>query len=152
MVMAAHNVDIDTQSWLGNDFHSQAQIELTRLEASLRERGGQLAKLQQEYDDIAEAVTHLRGLLQVGEEEGRLGTPAHPTKPTSSKQRTADADLVVGYLRESGAPVHYRKIYADVANLGVSAGGQDPANTLLARYYNDPRLKRVGRGTYVAKN
>ena len=62
---------------------------------------------------------------------------------------TSPADLVVALLGEVGGPLHYREIERRLREDGsFEAGGRDPADTLLSRFFNDPRLHRVARGTY----
>jgi len=48
--------------------------------------------------------------------------------------------------------MHYREIERELRARGqVMLGGQDPANTLLARYFDDERLYRPSRGTYALR-
>ena len=73
---------------------------------------------------------------------------ASPAAP-SSLSRPSPADLVVELLEEVGGPLHYREIEQRLRESGkFEAGGRDPANTLLGRFFNEPRLTRTGRGTY----
>ncbi|MCY3655336.1 MAG: hypothetical protein OXG95_01845 [Chloroflexi bacterium] len=77
--------------------------------------------------------------------------PATTALPHAAGRRggTSPADLVVALLGEVGAPLHYREIERRLRETGsFEAGGRDPADTLLSRFFNDPRLRRVGRGTY----
>ena len=54
-------------------------------------------------------------------------------------------------LRETGGPLHYRQIYEELTAQGIEVKGKNPPNTLLARFFADPRLERVGQGTYQVK-
>ena len=64
--------------------------------------------------------------------------------------RPSPADLVVALLQEVGTPLHYREIERRLRENGkFEAGGKDPADTLLGRFFNDARLHRTGRGTYA---
>ena len=69
---------------------------------------------------------------------------------TSSDQAGSVADKVVGLLRRSGEPMHYRQIYTALAQQ-VIAGGKRPECSLLARYSTDARLVRVARGVYALR-
>jgi hypothetical protein len=60
-------------------------------------------------------------------------------------------ELVVRLLRERGH-LHYREIERELRSRGwYQAGGADPANTLLAKYFDDPRLYRPARGQYALR-
>ena len=76
--------------------------------------------------------------------------PHRSAEPAQDSPRAAPADLVVALLEEVGTPLHYREIERRLRESGkFEAGGRDPANTLLGRFFNDPRLHRTGRGTYA---
>ena len=59
----------------------------------------------------------------------------------------ADADAVVNLIREQGA-MHYHNIHSVLVERGFEIGGKGGADTLLSRYFNDRRLRRIARGTY----
>lgn len=75
-----------------------------------------------------------------------------PTTVFRSSRNSPDlaksVDAVVDVLREHGA-LHYRTIYEMVERIGVSVIGKDPAAVLLSRFSRDPRIVRVGSGTYA---
>ena len=150
--MDSHKVG--SQVTFDADFQEQTERELQRLEATLHDLDAELAELQRERNRVAEMVGHLQGLQGLLHLEDNQTSPedphTHPTPPQS--RRAADADLVVEYLEETGTPTHYREIYQALAERGLTVGGKDPANTLLSRYFNDPRLTRVKRGTYALKD
>ena len=79
------------------------------------------------------------------------GAAPQPTEPVpSSPSRPTAADLVAALLEEVGTPLHYADIERQLRERGsIEGGGKNPANTLLARFFKDPRLERVGRGTYT---
>ncbi len=137
------------QTDLGREFQAQAEQELRRLEAELQKLDDELAERQRVRSEVAKVVGHLRGLQGSFHINDATGTDT-PDTPTSNGARSS-ADMVVAYLEEIGKPAHYREIYEALSSRGVKVGGKDPANTLLARYFNDPRLTRVGRGTYALK-
>ena len=70
-----------------------------------------------------------------------MHTPRHASPLAGS------VDAVVEILTENG-PLHYRTIYEKVEEMGISVIGKDPAAVLLARFSRDPRIRRVGSGTY----
>lgn len=60
------------------------------------------------------------------------------------------ADTVVELLSEAGNSMHYREIYRGLLERGLPPPvSGDPAQAVLARFYNDPRLSRTGRGIYA---
>lgn len=165
--MGEHGSDNGPQLGIGSDFERQTRQELKRLEMRMAELDDSLSKLRRERQQVAEAVIHLRGLLQIEETashmrprsmelDSTMGAPLlampSPSRAQGPSRRESDADLVVEYLREVGKPLHYRQIYDGLHKRGLDVGGKDPANTLLSRYFNDPRLERVGRGTYALKS
>jgi hypothetical protein len=85
---------------------------------------------------------------------GRKGQVEEPSTPASGSHSSSgtDADKVVSLLTDVGRPMHYREIERELRARGQpTAGGQDPANTLLARYFDDERLYRPSRGTYALR-
>ena len=148
------NTDNDSMrtSELDGEFLSDAKLRLERLDAHMRDLDSRLAALQSDRSRTAALIRHLRGLLNVhqGEEEKGPVSQALPLG-VGGTSRGEDADRVVKYLRMRNEATHYRRIYEDLNKQGIVAGGKDPALTFLARYYNDSRLTRVGRGTYVVK-
>lgn len=88
---------------------------------------------------------HIAALLGLKEDGGQAAIAA-------SNNLTDDpVELVVKLLRERG-PLHYRDIERELRSRGwFQAGGADPANTLLAKYFQDPRLYRPARGVYALR-
>ena len=83
-------------------------------------------------------------------DDGQSNTTATPPSTVGQRGRPSPADLVVALLREVGIPLHYREIERRLRESGkFEAGGKDPADTLLARFFNDARLHRIRRGTYA---
>ncbi len=111
----------------------------------------QIASLEETRSSLAEEAIRIRTLLGVHDNE-RPRAEGQLQHQHSQRWKSA-ADVVVEYLDEVGAPVHYREIEKALRERGaVSLGGKDPANSLLARYFADPRLLRVSRGTYASKS
>ena len=62
------------------------------------------------------------------------------------------SDLVVKLLEEVQRPLHFREIEKELrARNWYVARGNDPANTLLAKYFDDERLYRPSRGVYAIR-
>ena len=96
-----------------------------------------------ERDEAARRAQQLRGLLSGSEGRHKAAdTGPQPTK------RIADADAVVELVREHGEAMHYIEIHRSLVERGFEIGGEGKADTLLSRYFKDPRLARVSRGTY----
>ena len=128
-----------------NEFHTALR---KRLESVIVEMDGLLDERNQ-LDDRLRILTdersHIQSLLGLREKiTSQDATSAElPTEPT---------DLVVRVLQETGRPLHYREIERELrARSWYVAGGADPANTLLAKYFNDPRLYRPARGMYAIR-
>jgi len=116
-----------------------AQIEKERenLLGQRRELDAALNRI----DDQREHITALLGL--------NGSTVAAGAQATTLSDDPAD--LVVRLLSETG-PLHYREIERQLRSRGwYQAGGADPANTLLAKYFQDPRLYRPRRGVYAIR-
>ena len=133
------------------DFMRQAKAQLDMLEQQMRTLDEKLSALQTERSKKGVMIRHLRGLLNVRNDDDEQGQLDSLDSSSTNGQMNSDADRVVEYLRMRGLPVHYRKIYEDLNQEGIVAGGKDPALTLLARFYRDSRLVRVGRGTYAVR-
>ena len=104
-------------------------------------------ELQERVDWLDEQIEHIDALLGRDPEPAEVST-ALGTDARQGKNRLADA--VVTLIRENGASMHYKQIYDSLRGKGVDLPtGKNPATTLLARYYNDPRLYRPKRGTYA---
>lgn len=122
------------------EFIEGAQRERERLDDLLAAAEQKVAEAQAERDRLATQISDLSRLLS--DEPGDLDAPDAPR---------ADAGAVLEVLFDRGKPMHYRDIYAALADVGFKVGGADPASTLLTRFYNDARLERVARGTYQVR-
>lgn len=120
------------------------------------EASARLEELRHAVADLEEDLGHIDALL--GEAHGEAGGAAQGAEAAApqgdaGEQASPTADLVVALLDEIGTPLHYREIARELAARGeVAVGGKDPANTLLSRYFDDPRLYRPKRGTYALRN
>ncbi len=119
------------------EFIEAARSELKRLDDLLTVAEQQVSAEQAKRDGLASQLADLNRLL-TGEADD-ADTPDAPR---------ADADAVLAVLVDRGKPMHFRDIYAALADVGFKVGGADPASTLLTRFYDDDRLERVARGTY----
>lgn len=135
---------------LSEGFQSCATKELDRLEAELHSLDAKLAEISAQRAQLAPQIDHLRALLGKTPLQTPPRIPVKTSRPRNSRPAGGgtDADRVVALLRERGQPIHYRDIYERLVQDGVQVGGKDPAGTLLARYFDDPRLYRPARGTY----
>lgn len=123
---------------LGAGFLQQAAEEYEHLQEVLAITDQRIADEQAGRDRL---VAQLRALEQLLVDS--------PTNPTAPEPHRANADAVIDVLTEHGAPMHFREIYAAIAESGFRTGGADPASALLTRFFNDFRLRRVARGTYA---
>lgn len=131
-----------------DQFLTLASERANRLEADIGALDSQIEQLRSRREALNEELSLLRALLgrKQQAEEFRVGVP-HPACPSESI-----ADMVVTLLGDVGKPMHYREIERELRRRGhIAIGGQDPANTLLARYFNDERLYRPARGTYALR-
>lgn len=131
-----------------------------RFETVLRARREGLAKehealrakistWERRRSELEEQISHIDALLG----ERVVTGPPDAAETSDSSSRNEAADLVVDLLREVGQPMHYRAIEQELRARGaIQMEGKDPANTLLARFFNDPRLYRPTRGTYALRN
>jgi hypothetical protein len=114
--------------------------------AELRALDDQMNLTQKHRFQLIEELRHIDALLGV-ENKGEL-----ERQPNDRETPTVISDAVVHLVKEQG-PMHYREIFANLFERGLTDGsGADPENALLARYYNDPRLYRPARGTYAARD
>lgn len=120
------------------------------------EASARLDEARRDVERLEADLGHIAALL--GEAHGEAGGAAHgaeaATPPGDAGEHAASptADVVVALLGEIGRPLHYREIARELEARGVTAEGKDPANTLLSRYFDDPRLYRPKRGTYALRN
>lgn len=117
--------------------------EVRDYDQQIDEKRSEMDGLRVERDAAAMRAEQLRDLL--GSNKG-AGT-AEVSGPLATT-RTADADAVVDLIREHGEAMHYIEIHRTLVNRGFEIGGEGKADTLLSRYFKDPRLVRVSRGTY----
>ena len=110
-------------------------LEIGRLEEMLSSK-------RQQRLEAANRLEQLRNLLSDNQPNGTRSSERVARRPF------ADADAVVSLIREHGAPMHYETIHQVLVRRGFEIGGKGEANTLLSRYFKDPRLTRVSRGTY----
>lgn len=109
----------------------------------------ELARLEEEKGRIEHEMTELRGYR--AHAAALLSDSTVRSDPRATGSRSI-ADMVVELLAQLGRALHYREIERELRSRGWhSATGADPASTVLAKYYDDPRLVRVARGTYATK-
>lgn len=120
---------------------SELRTEREALEERRREVDEQLERMRIE-------LAHLEGLLAV-----HSGAPLDlPILMSAGEVAVSAADQVIAIIREAGCGLHYEEIERRMRARGLyNGGGANPANTLLAKYFNDPRLYRPSRGTYALR-
>ena len=115
----------------------------------VKELRAKLAPLELELKVKEEKLAAIDRLL-------RLET--HPIEAISSSEnrpvRTAPnakkmGDVAYEVLRKVGTPLYYRELCEKISQTGFEIHGKDPATNLIAHIGNDPRFKRVKRGTYA---
>lgn len=136
----------------------------------LEQTEAQIGKLQMRRDTLRKEVAALDSLLgcdTVASSVARLDAEDSVQSQTDSLAEldfgndnmgesrrspslSESVEATVSLLRQHGKPLHYREIYTIVVNMGVHVPGKDPAATLLSRFSRDPRIERVGSGTYKA--
>jgi hypothetical protein len=118
-----------------------------------------LAQIDKDREALIQRRRDLDAALnKIDEERGHitalLGLKGAAIEPESSQNTNASdnlIELVATLLTEKG-PMHYREIERELRTRGwFQAGGADPANTLLARYFQDPRFYRPARGVYALR-
>ena len=141
MVVEFHSRD-DQQ----DQFLALAAKRANRLEAEIGALDSQIEELRARREGVHEELSLLAALL------GRTRQAEEPPTPRSAASGGSDADKLLSLLTSVGKPMHYREIERELRARGqITIGGQDPANTLLARYFDDERLYRPSRGTYALR-
>ena len=127
-------------------------VLLARREGLAKEHealNAEISTRERRRSELEEQISHIDALLGKGADT----EPANAADSGDSSSGNEAADLVVDLLQEVGRPLHYREIEQELRSRGaIQVEGKNPANTLLARYFNDPRLYRPARGTYDLRN
>ena len=116
------------------------------LDEEIAEKEAVIETLRTERGDAAKRAQQLEELLR-GVNIGSHSSAGKEANAGSSKP-FADADAVVELIREQGQAMHYRDIHQTLVARGYEIGGEGKPDTLLSRFFNDPRLARVSRGVY----
>lgn len=143
MVLELHNGDEHKDQLL-----ALASERAKRLDGEIGALDPRIEQLRSRREALNEELSLLEALLgrKRQAEEPRTAVP-HPTSPNEDV-----ADMVVTVLTDVGKAMHYREIERELRARGqIAIGGQDPANTLLARFFDDERLYRPARGTYALR-
>lgn len=69
--------------------------------------------------------------------------------PSNGRPPKPVRDAVCAILQVEGKPLHYTVLLNKLQERGISVGGKDPRNTLLAHLSLDPRFKNVGPGLWA---
>ncbi len=126
------------------------------LSARRAELAGERAATAEQLDELRRTIARLDadiGHIDALLDDAPGADEVAPARPQAAPPEGRTADLVVALLGEKGEPLHYREIERELRSRGdIAIEGKDPANILLSRYYNDPRLYRPKRGTYALRN
>ena len=71
--------------------------------------------------------------------------------PVAKTGGTPISEAAYAILAERAESMHYMPLTREVQLRGISIGGKNPANTLLAHLSRDSRFYRPGRGTYALR-
>ena len=125
--------------------------QLKRCRKELNDLDREIARLQDQRTDAAKRVSQLEDILNASDSAQNSISGDAGVQPSSIVRRPrpiADADAVVELIREHGEAIHYLDIHKKLVDRGFEIGGQGNPNTLLSRFFDDPRLIRIARGTY----
>jgi len=107
--------------------------------------------------DLMTTVAKKKRAVDAIEELIRL-EGSEPPKPASivdfpapKAVGTPISETAYSILVERGEPMHYVPLTREVLVRGISIGGKNPPNTLLAHLSRDDRFYRPGRGTYALR-
>lgn len=135
---------------LESSFLDLAREQLDRAHARVADLDDRIADGQHAQTAAAHQAAHLEGLLNGPDVEQPATVPGTDPQASASpltRKPLADADAVVSLIRERGA-MHYHDVHSVLVERGFEIGGKGGPDTLLSRYFNDRRLRRVARGTY----
>ncbi|MDP2676032.1 MAG: hypothetical protein Q8Q00_14205 [Dehalococcoidia bacterium] len=150
-------------SWIPPDEEFKAMLarRLERLETGIGEVTTEIDRLNRELAAADREREYLRSLLAIWEPDQweHLSGEVFVNRTNGAKGTSAAviaaqdaAEMVVRLLEEVHQPLHFREIEKELrARNWYVAGGADPANTLLAKYFDDARLYRPARGIYALR-
>jgi len=121
-------------------FNEVARAERAETASELNRVKSKIGALREEEQKLEERMEHLNALL--GDAVDDEATEKAAASPEDA------ANLVIEILKNDGGAMHFREIYEEFVKQGGSIGGKDPANNLLTKFYDDPRVRRTARGTY----
>ena len=140
---------------LPQDAKDVAHREWNRLTDDLARVRTAIAELRSQQEVLESQVAAWSVILAAGrsetDSEGDAAVDRPPEGGGTLPTPQESADAVVDLLQEANEPLHYRAIYEILRGRGMEVRGKNPPNTLLARFFDDPRLERVGQGTYRIK-
>lgn len=126
------------------EFERVVRERIASLRAERETLIGKRRGLDEEITSLDAEIKQLEAVLHPNAGDVSVRTP--------SATSTTTADLVCDLLTETGTPLHYRAIYERLLTREPRPPrSTDPATALLARYYNDPRLRRTAPGTYALR-
>lgn len=119
------------------------------LRAKRSEIWAQLEQLRQSRRELDERIavreSQLRNIDELLALEGE-GNGQRTNGPVSPAHFM---DAAVDELQNARAGLHHKQILQRIIARGVNVPGRDPSANLIAHMSRDPRVVRVGRGTYA---
>ena len=133
----------------GNHEDTTIRVRLSEIDQEITAIDAQLGNLQRKRDLLRGEKSHLEAALAIRAGDTSWSERIDRRSPVSTD---SIADEVVALLSEEKQALHFREIEKELRARGLTTGGgADPANALLAKYYNDPRLYRPRRGHYALR-
>ena len=127
------------------DYLAALRSRAERLVEELELTNQRISQLVTQRETLGTELGHLSALL--GADDAPLEQRPYSEDLDEGEENVAD--LVVELLRQFKQPLHYREIERELRSRSrIEIAGQNPANTLLAKYFKDKRLYRPARGTY----
>jgi hypothetical protein len=115
----------------------------------IKELQAKVAPLEMELKVKEEKLAAIERLLRLETHpiEAISSLEDRPVRVASNTKKVADVAYEV--LKKAGTPMYYRQLFETISQTGFEIHGKDPATNLIAHIGNDPRFKRVKRGTYA---
>ena len=154
---------MEDSQFVDSKFLAEVRQHLAQHTSEQKRLAGEIASLEAKKAKTSQLIASLESIIAIAtgerpdtQNEAGTSTFVPPiqvpgrTSPNSDNPRKpkATANDVVELLMSKPGPMHYRKIHEEILARGFEIGGKGNADTLLSRFFKDPRLTRVSRGTY----
>jgi hypothetical protein len=111
----------------------------------------ELGRIEVQRAELARRAELLGALVACYEADARVSEsprPAQDSKATATFNMKRVRDAAADILHDAGGPMHYREIYARLADCGFEIRGKDPARTVGAQLSADyERFYSIGPNT-----